>query len=159
MFNQLKILFSNYIFMTTIIAWFAAQFIKMIISLIKERRFKPMLMLFSCGGMPSSHTATVSSLFSASAIMCGFGSPEFAISFVLMMVVITDALGVRREAGRHAKVLNKVMEEIFSGDSERSERALKELVGHTPFQVAMGALVGVGTAVIMAFVMNIAMFK
>lgn len=154
MFDQLKNLFSNYVLMTTIVAWFAAQFIKMVITLIKERKFSPMLMLFSCGGMPSSHTATVSSLFTSSAILFGFGSFEFAISFVLMMVVITDALGVRREAGKHAKVLNKVVEEIFSGDSERSERALKELVGHTPFQVSMGALVGVGTAIIMAFVMG-----
>ena len=145
--------------MTPIIAWFAAQFIKMIITLIKEKRFSPMLMLFSCGGMPSSHTATVTSLFTASAIMFGFGSFEFAISFVLMMVVITDALGVRREAGKHAKVLNKVMEEIFSGDAERSERSLKELVGHTPVQVAMGALVGIGVAVLMAFAMGVPFAK
>ena len=155
MLEQLKNLFSNYVLMTTITAWFVAQFVKMIITLIKEKRFKPMLMLFSCGGMPSSHTATVSSLFASSAILFGFASFEFAISFVLTMVVITDALGVRREAGKHAKVLNRVMEEIFSGDAERSERALKELVGHTPFQVAMGAVVGISTAIIMAFAMGV----
>ena len=155
MLEQINNLFSNYVLMTSVSAWFAAQIIKMIITLIKEKEFKPVLILFSCGGMPSSHTSTVSSLLTASAIMFGLGSFEFAVSFILTMVVITDALGVRREAGKHAKVLNRIVEEIFSGDSERSERALKELVGHTPFQVAMGAVVGVCTAVLMALAMGV----
>ena len=152
--NFFEDLFENYILWATIAAWFVAQFIKMIITLIKEKKFKPTLMLFSCGGMPSSHTSTVSALFTSSAIVHGLGSFEFAVSFIFAMVVVTDALGVRREAGKHAKILNKIMEELFSGNSTRSERALKELVGHTPFQVAMGALVGICTAVIIGFIIG-----
>lgn len=148
-------LFSNYLFITPIIAWFVAQFLKMIITLIKDKVFNPKLALFSSGGMPSSHSATVSSLCSACAILSGFGSFEFAISFVLAMVVMTDAVGVRRETGEQAKVINKIVEELFSGNSEKAETALKELVGHTPFQVAMGVLVGISTSVIIAFIMNI----
>ena len=147
-------LFSNYILWATVAAWFTAQFAKMIITLIKERKFKPTMMLFSCGGMPSSHTSTVSALATSIVIVEGPESVAFAISFIFAMIVVTDALGVRREAGRHAKLLNKIMEELFSGNSSRSERALKELVGHTPFQVVIGAVVGIGTAVAMGFLMN-----
>lgn len=155
MWIQLKNLLTNYTFITPIIAWFSAQLIKMVITLIKDKQFKPLLILFSSGGMPSSHTATVSSLFAASALQYGFGSFEFSVSFILAMVVMTDAVGVRRETGKQAKVLNRIMEELFSGDAERSDRALKELVGHSPLQVAMGALVGISTAIIIAFAMKI----
>ena len=155
MIEQIKNLFSNYVLIATLVGWFFAQFFKMIITLIKDRKFKPMLILFSSGGMPSSHTATVSALFAASAIKFGFGSFEFAISFILAMVVMTDAVGVRRETGKQAKVLNQIVEEMYLEDGDQSNDALKELVGHTPFQVAMGAVVGVGTAIVMAFIMNV----
>lgn len=155
MWPQIMNLLTNYTFITPIIAWFSAQLIKMIITLIKDRQFRPLLILFSSGGMPSSHTATVTSLFAASALKYGFGSFEFSVSFILAMVVMTDAVGVRRETGKQAKVLNRIVEELFSGDAERSDRALKELVGHSPLQVAMGALVGISTAVIIAFAMKI----
>ena len=155
MWEQIKALFSNYVLLSTIFGWFAAQFFKMIITLIRYRTFSVKTMLFSLGGMPSSHTATVCSLVASSAIMFGFGSFEFAISFVLAMVVMTDAVGVRRETGEQAKVLNQILEEMFSGDQQKTDRALKELVGHTPFQVAIGALVGVGTAIVTAWVMGI----
>lgn len=155
MAEQLRALASNYVLIATLSGWFTAQFFKMIVTLIKDKQFKPMLILFSSGGMPSSHTATVSALFTASAIMYGLGSFQFAISFTLAMVVMTDAVGVRRETGKQAKVINELLEEMFSGDPERSDKALKELVGHTPFQVAMGALVGIGTAFIVAFIMNV----
>ena len=144
----------NYILWATVSAWFVAQFMKMIITLIKEKKFKPTLMLFSCGGMPSSHTSTVSALVTSSALIYKLGSFEFAFSFIFAMIVITDALGVRREAGKHAKILNKIMEELFSGNSTKSERALKELVGHTPFQVVIGAIVGICTAVVIGFIMG-----
>ena len=155
MAEQFRALASNYVLIATLSGWFTAQFFKMIVTLIKDKQFKPMLVLFSSGGMPSSHTATVSALFTASAIMYGLGSFQFAISFTLAMVVMTDAVGVRHETGKQAKVLNELLEEMFSGDPERTDKALKELVGHTPFQVAMGALVGIGIAFIVAFIMNV----
>ena len=155
MLEQIKNLLTNYVLISTVTGWFLAQFFKMIITLIKDKKFKPLLILFSSGGMPSSHTATVSSLFATSAIKFGFGSFEFAISFILAMVVMTDAVGVRRETGKQAKILNQIVGEMYSDEPQESQKDLKELVGHSPFQVAMGALVGVGTSVLMAFVMGI----
>ena len=155
MWEQIKALFANYVLLSTVIGWFLAQFFKMIITLVRDKQFNPRTMLFSLGGMPSSHTATVCALVASSAIMFGLASFEFAISFTLAVVVMTDAVGVRRETGEQAKVINRMIEEVFSGDQQKSDRALKELVGHTPFQVLMGAIVGIGTAVLMGFIMGI----
>ena len=155
MWEQIKALFANYVLLSTVMGWFLAQFFKMIITLVRDKQFNPRTMLFSLGGMPSSHTATVCALVASSAIMFGLASFEFAISFTLAVVVMTDAVGVRRETGEQAKVINRMIEEVFSGDQQKSDRALKELVGHTPFQVLMGAIVGIGTAVLMGFIMGI----
>ena len=140
-----KAFFSNYVLISAICAWFVAQFLKVVVTLIKEREFKPKVLLFSLGGMPSSHSATVCALFTAAAIKCGFNSFEFAISAVLAMVVMTDAMGVRWQTGEQSKVINKIVKQLFGGNHEESATALKELVGHTPFQVLMGAIVGVAT--------------
>ena len=155
MLEHLKDLASNYVLIATLSGWFSAQFFKMLVTLIKDKSLDLRLMLFSTGGMPSSHSSTVCSLFSASAILYGFGSFQFAVCFTLAVIVMTDAVGVRQETGKQAKILNRIIEEMFSGDHEKSEKALKELVGHTPFQVAMGALVGIGTAITVAFLMNV----
>ena len=146
MIEQLKNLFSNYVLIATLVGWFFAQFFKMIITLIKDRKFKPMLILFSSGGMPSSHTATVSALFAASAIKFGFGSFEFAISFILAMVVMTDAVGVRRETGRQAEIINQILRDVLINGKPISDKELKELVGHKPIEVFGGMLVGLAVA-------------
>ena len=146
-----KAFFTNYVLISTITAWFVAQFLKMITTLFKEKQFKPRLLLFSSGGMPSSHSATVSALCTSSAIEFGFGSFPFAVSAVLAMVVMTDAVGVRWETGEQSKVINKIVKKLFAGNPEDAETALKELVGHTPLQVLMGAIVGVG----IPFLMNL----
>ncbi len=137
--------FSNYVLISTICAWFIAQFLKMIVTLIKEKQFKPGLMMFSLGGMPSSHSATVSALFTAAAISFGLDSFEFAISAVIAMVVMTDAMGVRWQTGEQSKIINRIVKQLFGGNPEEAGTALKELVGHTPFQVLMGAIVGIAT--------------
>ena len=145
-----KAFFTNFVLMSTVCAWFVAQFLKMVTTLFKEKKFKPRLMLFSSGGMPSSHSATVGALCTSSAIMFGFGSFEFAVSAVLAMVVITDAMGVRWETGEQSKVINKIVKKLFAGKPEDTETALKELVGHTPFQVLMGVIVGIATPLVIA---------
>lgn len=147
-----KAFFTNFVLMSTVCAWFVAQFLKMVTTLFKEKKFKPQLMLFSSGGMPSSHSATVGALCTSSAIMFGFGSFEFAVSAVLAMVVITDAMGVRWETGEQSKVINKIVKKLFAGKPEDTETALKELVGHTPFQVVMGVIVGIATPLVMALI-------
>ena len=146
--------FSNFVLITTICAWFVAQFLKMVTTLFKEKKFKPSLMLFSSGGMPSSHSATVGALCTSSAIEFGFSSFPFAVSAVIAMVVITDAMGVRWETGEQSKVINKIVKKLFAGNPEDTETALKELVGHTPFQVLMGVIVGVAVPLLMMLVMK-----
>ena len=136
-------LLSNFPLMCTIAAWFLAQFVKVIVTLVKEKKFKPQLFVFSLGGMPSSHSACVCSLATACAIKCGLSSPEFAISVLLAMVVMTDAMGVRWQTGEQSKIINKIVKELLSGDTEIANTALKELVGHTPFQVMIGANIGI----------------
>ena len=98
--------------------------------------------LFSTGGMPSSHSALVTSLATTTGLQFGFGSGYFAISCVLALIVMYDARGVRQESGQHARILNQIVRELFSGHTI-SERELKELLGHTTTEVFVGALVGI----------------
>lgn len=94
------------------------------------------------GGMPSSHTAMVVSLATVLGIQYGLGSPNFAIAVVLAVIVMYDATGVRQQSGKHARVLNQILRELFSGQPI-SEEELKELLGHTGFEVLVGALLGI----------------
>ena len=108
--------------------------------------------LYGSGGMPSSHSSTVCALTTSAAYCYGLGSAEFAISFVLAAVVMYDAMGVRRETGKQAKLLNLIMEQdFFKFDNELFQKRLKEFVGHTPLQVAAGAVLGIVLAVIMEY--------
>jgi len=102
------------------------------------------------GGMPSSHSATVCALATATGMECGAGSPEFAITIMLAIIVMYDAMGVRRETGKQGRVLNEMLE-IFTnmGKEISPEKRLKEFVGHTPLQVLMGAILGIAIAVIL----------
>jgi acid phosphatase family membrane protein YuiD len=104
--------------------------------------------LFSTGGMPSSHSALVTSLATATGIRFGFGSGYFAIACVLALIVMYDARGVRQESGQHARVINQIVRELFSGHAI-SDRELKELLGHTTIEVFVGALVGIIYTVIL----------
>ncbi|MCE7983139.1 MAG: divergent PAP2 family protein [Caldilinea sp. CFX5] len=94
------------------------------------------------GGMPSSHTALVCSLATVLAVQYGLDSPFFAISAVLAFIVMYDATGVRQQSGKHARILNQILRELFSGQPI-SEEELKELLGHTGFEVIMGLIVSV----------------
>lgn len=135
-------LFSNHMFVCALISYFAAQIIKIIINLLHVRKVD-LSLLFASGGMPSSHASTVASLCISALRIYGPGSPYFAISFVLASVVMYDATGVRRATGEHAKILNRLLADMTSGDPILAEASLKELIGHTPFQVVMGALLGI----------------
>ena len=107
--------------------------------------------LVGSGGMPSSHSATVCGLTTASALCYGVESFQFAISFVLAAVVMYDAIGVRQETGKQAKLLNLIMEQDwFNLNNQEIQKRLKEFVGHTPLQVAAGAALGI----ILAFVVH-----
>lgn len=138
-----KLFFNNYLLMLPVLGWCAAQLIKTIANIIMHKKFDAER-LVGAGGWPSSHSALVCALFMGAARKFGLSSPYFAFAFVLAAIVMYDAMGVRREAGEQAKVLNRMIEDIMS---EREDidygKRLKEMVGHTPFQVLSGALLGI----------------
>lgn len=140
-------LFSNQILLTASAGWLLAQVLKTLIHFILVKEFNAER-LIGDGGMPSSHSATVSALATSIALECGLGSVEFAIAAMFAIVVMHDAMGVRRETGIQAKLLNDIIS-VFE-DMGREEISvhdkLKEFVGHTPLQVIMGSLLGIATA-------------
>ncbi|MCM1568148.1 MAG: divergent PAP2 family protein [Roseburia sp.] len=141
--------FNNTVFIAAVSGWFVAQILKTAIHMFFTKKFVAERLVGS-GGMPSSHSATVCSLSTASYILYGPGSFEFAISLILAIIVMYDAMGVRRETGIQAKVLND-MARIFAdmGRNEISaDEKLKEFVGHTPLQVLVGAILGVLVAIV-----------
>lgn len=131
----------NVILMSSLTAWFLAQVLKTMTAYWKEGKFNAKR-LVGAGGMPSSHTALVVSLASATGIHTGFNSPLFALSVVMASIVMYDAAGVRRAAGKQAKVINKLVVEMKVQHNVRETR-LKELLGHTPLEVLAGALLGI----------------
>ncbi len=140
-------LLNNQVFVSAALGWLVAQVLKTLIHLILTKRFVVERMVGS-GGMPSCHSATVCGLATAAGIKYGGGSFEFAIAVMLSIIVMYDAMGVRRETGKQGQVLNEMME-IFTnmGKQISPEAKLKELVGHTPLQVLMGAVLGIIIAV------------
>lgn len=137
-------LVSNRVLLAAVTGWFVAQVLKTIIHLFVTKEFVAERMVGS-GGMPSSHSSTVCALTTAIAFQFGVGSVEFAVAAIMSIIVMHDAMGVRRETGIQAQLLNDMME-IFS-DMGRSEISaydkLKEFVGHSPLQVLAGAILGI----------------
>ena len=141
-------LLGNQVLISAVLGWTVAQFLKTVIDMVLNRSFNPER-IFGSGGMPSSHSATVCALTTASGMKYGVGSFEFAVSFVLAMIVMYDAMGVRRETGKQAKLLNSVFfENILILDGVFHHEKLKEYVGHTPLQVVAGAILGILIAVL-----------
>lgn len=148
--------FSNYLLISAICGWLVAQMFKMIIALFTGHRVNPIKMLVSNGGMPSSHSATVLAMATASLIKFGVTSPYFAMASVLAFIVMNDAAGVRYQTGEQSKVLNRMVKEVFPDtDEENPPPHLKELVGHTPLQITMGAIVGVFVAIGVGLLMGV----
>jgi uncharacterized protein len=117
------------------------QFYKFFWGWVRHKRFD-LRTLFTTGGMPSSHSALVCSLATILGYDDGLDSPLFAMAVILALIVMYDARGVRQESGKQARILNRMMRELFSG-KPISEQELKELLGHTATEVAVGAVVGV----------------
>lgn len=140
-------LFTNPFLLTGIGSWFVAQVLKTVVHCIIYKKLD-FQRLVGDGGMPSGHSATVSSLATICGLSFGFGSVEFAISAILAIIVCHDATGVRRETGKHAEVLNELLKSLETG----KPMDLKELVGHTPVQVFAGILIGIGNACLMYYV-------
>ncbi len=143
-------LFENKIFIAAALGWLIAQILKTIIHLILSKEFVAERLVGS-GGMPSSHSSTVCALATATYLEYGSGGFEFAMAAFFAIVVMYDAMGVRRETGIQAKLLNDILK-TFEDMGRREISAhdkLKEFVGHTPLQVLMGAILGILIAVLM----------
>jgi acid phosphatase family membrane protein YuiD len=134
-------IFENKILVSAMTAWLVAQIIKVLLNLIFQGRLNLELLL-SSGAFPSSHAAIVCALTLGIGKYYGWSSPLFALSAVFAMIVMYDAAGVRWATGKQAEVINKLLERYHVG-SDLSQKKLKELVGHTPFEVFGGALVGI----------------
>lgn len=135
-------LLDNNILISAIVAWLVAQTLKLIINFAIHRTFD-IGFLFSSGGFPSSHSATVCALAIGVGKYYSWNSPIFAIAVVFAMIVMYDAAGVRRAAGKQAEVINQLVAELYQQMSHLSQERLKELIGHTPFEVVAGAIVGI----------------
>lgn len=143
-------LLHNHIVIGGMLAGLVAQVAKVIVSTIIHGKFS-LSRFREDGGMPSGHSATVTSLCLLCGWCCGFDSAAFAISFVLATIVMRDATGVRWETGEQAKLIKQLvgrLNGLVSDDRELRAEKLKELVGHTPLQVFFGALLGIAFAII-----------
>ncbi len=141
--NSSGMLFGNRLLDVAIISCFIAQFYKVFSPILKGEKIQ-WARLIQTGGMPSSHASTVVSLSTGVWLLKGTSSIEFAISMVFSSIVLYDATGIRRQAGKHAKALNRLVESIEKKDGiEIISEELKEFLGHTPIEVFWGSVLGV----------------
>ena len=134
----------NPILNVAILSWFIAQSIKIIIKLVQVGKFD-LGLLFASGGMPSSHTSFAVAMATKVGLVEGFDSTFFAISSVFCLVVMYDAMGVRRQAGKHAEIIN-----ILITDWKNKPPLLKEVLGHKPLEVLFGLILGVSVGLLFA---------
>ena len=153
--HNLKALFTNYWLMSTVFGWLVAQILKVFTGVFRERDFSLRSLIFGTGGMPSSHAATVCALSMASAIAYGLRSFEFAVTVILAFIVMRDASGVRRSAGEQAKIINRMIKTLSQGGTIDFNSDIKEIIGHTPFQVFVGAILGAAVPFLMMLIMPV----
>lgn len=140
----LKELFNNQALIGALIGWSIAQTIKVPIEYLRTKRWN-WVMLFRTGGMPSSHSALVTGVAHGIGLRDGFNSTAFAIAATLAIIVIYDATGIRRQAGKHATLINAMIQDLASGHPLKQE-LLREVLGHTPLEALGGFLLGLASA-------------
>jgi len=134
---------TNKVLVTSACSWAVAQLLKVVVTLVREKRLDLHYLLAS-GGMPSSHSAVVGALVTSVAMLQGLGSVAFGIAAVLALIVMYDSAGVRQSVGQQSIVLIRIVQEFrFRRPIAELERDLREFLGHTPFQVIVGALIGI----------------
>ena len=135
---------SNKVILSALFSWFIAQFLKMIIEITKNKKLKTkdffFRAFFGTGGMPSSHSSSVTAVALSIGIQEGFGSALFAMAFLLVIIVIRDATGVRLSAGYQASAINEILKRI---DNSKEIKFVKEVRGHTPLECFVGIIVGI----------------
>lgn len=140
---------TNYVLISALASWSLAQIVKIPLEFIRTHRWNWAL-LFSAGGMPSSHSALAAATAHSIGLRDGFDSSLFAFAVAFAMIVIYDATGIRRQAGRHAALINAMIADLTSGHPLKEEH-LREVLGHTPLQALIGTLLGVTIAQIAWF--------
>jgi len=137
-----------------IISWLVAQLIKVLINIFKHKKLS-LERFWGAGGMPSSHSSSVCALAAGLGVSEGFNSPVFALAFILAVIVMYDASGVRRAAGMHAREINKIQDAIsdiiMKRNVEEKKQYLKEVLGHSPLEVFIGAIFGIAMGVLFCF--------
>ncbi len=141
-------LLGNRILVASLSAWFVAQSLKFLGTLLFYRRVD-LTRLVGAGGMPSAHSALVTAMALATGRTTGFGSPLFAVAVILASIVMYDATGVRQAVGSQAEVLNRIVDDLYHGGSIREER-LRELLGHTQVEVLAGSMLGIAFALLLS---------
>lgn len=142
-------LLHNYVLIAALIAWGIAQALKVPIEYISTHKVNWVLLL-RAGGMPSSHSALVTAAAHSIGLFMGFNTGLFALAIVLAMVVIYDATGIRRQAGKHAELINAMLRDLATGHMVQQEQ-LKEVLGHTPLQAFGGVALGLIVAQVVYF--------
>ncbi|MFH1678902.1 MAG: divergent PAP2 family protein [Candidatus Omnitrophota bacterium] len=143
----LRELGQNHILFVTVFAWVLAQSIKVLIGVIREKKFD-FRWFVGPGGLPSTHASGVSALATSIGLRYGFDKIHFALAATFAIVVMFDAQNVRRAAGKQAQILNKMMEDIY-WQGRIKETQLRELIGHTPIEVFLGMILGILVAIIL----------
>lgn len=141
---NLLAIFSNPILIAGFISWGLAQLIKVPWNFFSSGKWDWVLLL-RAGGMPSSHSALVASVAHAAGLFVGFASPVFALAVTLAVIVIYDATGIRRQAGKHAEYINRIIRDRLKG-VDTGEYQLREMLGHTPVEALAGTLLGIAVA-------------
>lgn len=141
---NLLAIFSNPILIAGFISWGLAQLIKVPWNYFTSGKWDWVLLL-RAGGMPSSHSALVASIAHASGLFVGFDSPIFALALTVAVIVIYDATGIRRQAGKHAEYINRILRERLKGVESRDHQ-LREVLGHTPLEALAGTIMGIAVA-------------
>jgi acid phosphatase family membrane protein YuiD len=136
----------NPVLVSGLIAWGLAQMLKLPLAYLETRKWTWRL-LFSPGGMPSSHSSLIIGTTLAIGLFYGFDTPFFALAVAISMIVVYDASGVRRQAGIQATVINDLIDELFP-DQPVTRKHLKEVIGHSPIEVIGGILLGIATALV-----------
>jgi acid phosphatase family membrane protein YuiD len=135
-------IFDNQVLLVSIFACLAAQGLKVVIELIRNRKIN-LRYLVTTGGMPSAHSALVGGLATAVGQTAGWSSTEFAIACLFAVIVMYDAAGIRQAAGKQARIINQMLEDFLQNGKNFDEDKLIELLGHTPFQVFVGLALGI----------------
>jgi hypothetical protein len=136
---------NNQVLIVALFACILAQVLKIVVELVIHRKLD-IRVLVGTGGMPSAHSALVTALATGVGQTMGWASPDFAVATIFAVIVMYDAAGVRQAAGKQARILNQIMDELFQEHPNFNEDRLKELLGHTPMQVVVGSILGIAIA-------------